>query len=424
MEKKEIIERMGDLHKKVSSKGRPYTAVQREGMRKEISVLKTELEKYKLEEDICYINEFVQKHPLFFMPERAALQNIVDKIVNSITDPGEIFVLKDKFESFYLDLKILEGNTKTISDYFDKLGKLAKNEDIPSSNEHSFNVKRRIQKSLALNCKSIIKRIDKLNNSLTEIQNIISFFHNDNKLAGFVYLSDPIFSDASSFENGYSIVTQDSIRMYFAVNTKTYKIDVDPNDLPKIELQRTNPDLIPFETGEGFFNSLMGYKNSNGVIVIPAKFNRAYPFVNGFAKVGKKVNLLNGDSAILYGLIDQTGQQVLPFDFFEIGDVYNDVVLYKKHMYKKGYVAANFFNYDVIYETKHLGLFSGYLIYGELKPAIFIEIEKINEIKNNFNDLKTNLEVDKARDTINEHKDKIKLYLKTVIENQNNNDFL
>ncbi len=85
---------MEDLQKKVSSKGRTYTAVQREGMRKEILILKTELDKYKLEEDICYINEFIQKHPLFLMPETAALQNNIDKVVNSITAPGEIFVLK------------------------------------------------------------------------------------------------------------------------------------------------------------------------------------------------------------------------------------------------------------------------------------------------------------------------------------------
>ena len=122
----------------------------------------------------------------------------------------------------------------------------------------------------------------------------------------------------------------------------------------------------------------MGYKNSNGEIKIPARFTKASPFLNGFAKVGIRSN-----GYISYGLIDEAGKEVLPLEFIDLGDVYNDVVIYKKPIYKEGYERTSSFNFDMRYEVKKLGMFSGYLIFGEIKPALIKEIENVKENNNN-----------------------------------------
>ena len=54
-------------------------------------------------------------------------------------------------------------------------------------------------------------------------------------------------------------------------------------------------------------------------------------------------------------------------------------MIYKKHIYKEGYEQTNSFNFDMRYEVKYLGLFCGYLIFGEIKPALINEIHKVKE---------------------------------------------
>lgn len=60
-------------------------------------------------------------------------------------------------------------------------------------------------------------------------------------------------------------------------------------------------DLIPFFDD----NSMMGYKNLQGLIVIPAQWNMAYDFHEGLAMVQNWQ----------YGFIDKTGEVVIPLEW-------------------------------------------------------------------------------------------------------------
>jgi len=251
---------------------------------------------------------------------------------------------------------------------------------------------------------------------MDEILLIKRFFDEDTNLSGFVFMTNPIFSEASDFDKGFATVEQNSKKMYFSFTGSAYKIDTSENEIPKIEKQRTNPDLISFEIYVDTFSRLYGYKNSKNEIIIPAMFKHASPFINGFAKVGilKKEWEKYQNTKVTYGLIDSTGRIVLPFDFIELGDVYNDIILYKKHTFREGYVRANSFSFDMRHEVKHLGLFSGYLAYNEIKPAIQKEIESMREIESSIPSLKTNGEADNAHEKIKGHRDKIDFYLKYI----------
>ena len=415
MNKEEIIAKVDSLTRKVKTPGRAYSKAQREEMRKEISVLQIELGEIKFQEDIVYINEFEQKHPSHLIPEKEALKNKIDEIANNTTDPKLIFVLEFKIKSFNSEISYLSFYQKTIGELIEGLDYLNKNERIPSSNPNAYKKKEEIQKSLAGSFRALNAINSKLNIALNEIQLIIDFFNNDNKLTGFVYLSGAIFSDASNFEKGYGTVEQGSKKMYFAFNGNAYKIESEENSIPKIENRRTNPDLIPFEIEDGNYNYLWGYKNSSGEIIIPAKFKSASPFVNGFAKVGI---LKEKYTKYTYGLIDYSGRIVLPCEFIELGDVYNDVVMYKRHIYKDDMVQT--WNFDWKEVTNYVGLLSGYLINTEIKQAIDNEIDSINEIEKTIPTLKTRGEVDNAYDKIRNRRERINFYLKYITDNDTN----
>jgi len=414
MNKEEIIAKIESLKRKVKTPGRAYSKNQREEMKKEISALNIELEKIKFEEDIVYINEFGEKHPSHLIPEREALKNKIDEIANNTSDPKLKFVLKFRVKSFYSELDYLSSYQKGIGELIDALDHLNKDENIPNSNPNKYKGKEEIQKSLAANCRTISSRINKLNSALIEIQCIVNFFLNDHKLNGFVYLSNAIFSEASNFEKGYATVEQGSNKFYFAYNGKAYDIESEEADLPKTQKPRINPDLIPFQIKDGNFNYSMGYKNSSDEIVIPAKYRNASPFVNGFAKVRTEI-ILAGYTFVKNGLIDCSGRLVLHFDnpFFEIEDVYNDIVKYKRHLYAPdSYERISSLSFEVRQKSNYLGLYAGYLIYMEIKPFLFDEIDKIFEIEKSIPNLKTNGEVESAHEKIGKRREKIDFYLK------------
>lgn len=235
-----------------------------------------------------------------------------------------------------------------------------------------------------------------------------------------MFLSDAVFSEVSDFIEGYGKVSTQSKSLFFSYDSKCYKNDTLIEDIPKINTIRSNPDLIPFEMLDKYgdfdiFDGLMGYKNQNGEVIIPAKYKSAYPFVNGFAKVVISKKIIS-HTYFKFGLIDSEGNFVLPCDFTEIGDVYNDVVWYKKSIIKSDYVdvsgAACNYNMQEV-STKYIRY--GYLIYKELRPAIYNEIEEIFKTEADIKNLKTNGEVDNAYETIRETKKKIDLYLQTVL---------
>ncbi|MBK6363976.1 MAG: WG repeat-containing protein [Saprospiraceae bacterium] len=273
-------------------------------------------------------------------------------------------------------------------------------ENIPISNPYRLNDRELIEKSLAAKYKSLTDKVNDLKIAADEIISVKRFFDVDSRLSGFVFMTSPIFSTASFFDKGFAIVEQNSKKMYLDFKGEVFKIDTSETEIPKIAIKRPNPDLFPFEEKVDTFRSLYGYKNSNNEIIIPAKYKYASPFINGFAKVGilksewEKYN----NATITYGLIDAIGRLILLCDFIELGDVYNDIVLYKKHVYSKGYVRTSSFNFDMKHEVKHLGFLSGYLKYNEIKPAIQKEIENIRLIETTIPSLKTSGEIDQAKE--------------------------
>ncbi len=415
MNKDEIISKINSLTSAVKTKGRAYTAIHREEMRKEIAILEIEIGKIKLEEDIPYIEEFKLIHPSYFIPEVDGFKNRIDEFVKNTTDPNIKFVLEFKIKSFCSELNYLSSYQKTIGDLIEALVYLNKNEIVPSSNPNCYKRKEKIQESLAGSFRAGIAITNKLNTALNEIQQIVNFFINDNKLTCFVYLTDAIFTEATNFENGFSIIHQGAKKMYFACNGNAYKIDSEEDVIPKIQRQMENPDLIPFNVEDGNYNILKGYKNSGGEIKIQAKFKIAESFVNGFAKVGI---LKEKCTKYTYGLIDHTGRFVLPCDFIELGDVYNDIVIYKKHIYKDDVVQTWDFDWKEV--TNYIGLSSGYLINNEIKTTICDEIGKIKEIENDIPRLKTRGEVDNAYDRIRIRRGRIDFYLKYITDIDNN----
>jgi hypothetical protein len=416
MDKEKIIEKISDLTRKVKAPGRKYTKDQRDEMRKEISVLKIDLDKIKYEEDLSFINEYQQKNHPYIIQEGESFKNKIDEIVNSITDPKLLLALENKLKVFYNDLKNVPSSPKDIRDLVDALGHLENNETIPTSNQYCYRGKEEIQKSLAVSYRVIAAKIKEINYKLSDIQRIYDFFINDNSLSGFVFLSNAVFSEASNFEKGYACVEQKTKKMYFTYNGNAYKNECKESDLPKIQNVRLNPDLIPFQINDSFFNYLWGYKNSNGEIIIPAKFRNAKPFVNGFAKVSIDKRIA-GQISHKEGLIDGFGRLALHFNhpFFEIDDVYNDIVKYTKHIYApETYEFTNSFNFDVKLQTNYKGLYSGFLIYKEIKPIIINQIENILRIKNEIPNLKTNREVQVANENIKDLMNKIDFYLKYI----------
>ena len=414
MDKEEIVSKIDSLARRVKTRGRAYSKAQREEMRNQISILEIELAKIEFEEDLVFINDFLVKHPSHLIPEQEALKNKFDGLVNYITDQNLSFVLEFKIKSFNSEYSYLSSDQKTIKELIEALDFLNKNEKIPSTNPNYYKKKEEIQKSLARSLRALDSKKSKLNVALNEIQIIINFFINDHKLTGFIYLSDAIFNEASDFDNGYASVMQESKKMYYSFTGRAYNIDTRESEIPRFEKPRLNPDLVPFEINDDTFSRLYGYKNSKNEIIIPAKFKHASSFINGYAKVG----ILKRDH-MFYGLIDSQGRLVLPCDFIEINNVYNDIVLYKKHIYREGYVRTSSFSFDMRHEVKHLGLFSGYLIYDEIKPEIQKQIENIKEIKSSIPSLKTNGELDNAHEKIKKHRDKIDFYLKYITDNQN-----
>jgi hypothetical protein len=369
--KEEIIKKIESLKIKVKSPGRTYSKAQREEMRNEITMLKIQLDEIVHQEDIEYINEFLTRHPKYYIPEKEELIQNFDTLEKEIIDENLKFALKNKISSFEIAVNYLSSHENKINELQEALEYLNKNKKIPSSNPNWNKEIKEIQKYLAGYFRADVAIYNKLILSLNEIQIVVDFFNNNKILTGFTYLSNAIFTEATNFEEGIAIVQQRSKKMYFAHNGVAYKIESEKDALPKINKNRVNPDLLPFEIEIDYFNKLMGYKNSNGEIIIPAKYTNAFPFVNGFAKVG-----ILKDNHVFYGLIDEVGKVVLPFEFIDLGDVYNDVVIYKKHIYKEGYEQTNSFNFDMRYEVKHIGLFCGYLIFGEIKPALIKEIDK------------------------------------------------
>lgn len=423
MNKQEIITTISNLTAKIKKRGKAFTPEQKEEMRKEIAKLKIDLDAIELKEDIEFIEEFTRIHPLHLTQERELLKVKIEDIKNNLEDSTLKLLLKTRVEAILSELNDWRRREEYINGYNEALGYIARNEKIPSTNQNSFSKKESIQKSLAQYLKKINAAHIKLTKSFNDIHTIITFFKHENTLSGFIYLTDPIFSEASDFDKGYGIVELNDKKMYIDFTGKLHAIDSDENSIPKIAQPKTNPDLLPFEVKNDTQNNIMdsellaGYKNSNGEIVIPAKFIRASNFINGFAQVRSKIEDIYGPTS---GLIDSGGSIALNFlnHFYEFGNVYNNVVRYKKHIYQEGYVRTSSFSFDVSYQRKHLGLYCGYLVYAPIKPAILKEISNIEECKKTLTKLNKSCEIETEKLKILNHTEKIDFYLNYILQNE------
>lgn len=72
----------------------------------------------------------------------------------------------------------------------------------------------------------------------------------------------------------------------------------------------SNIALAPARTTQ---ESLYGYINAEGEMIIPEQYSKAYPFVNGLALVLKYSHSRRGSRG-LYGFIDKQGNEVIPVD--------------------------------------------------------------------------------------------------------------
>lgn len=423
MNKQEIITTISTLTAKIKKRGKAFTPEQKEDMRKEIAKLKIDLDAIELKEDIEFIEEFTRIHPLHLTQERELLKIKIEEIKNNIEDSNLMPVLKTRVEAILSELNDWQRREEYINSYNEALGYLVRNEKIPSTNQNSFSKKESIQKSLAQYLKKINSAHIKLTKSFNDINKIITFFKYENTLSGFMYLTDPIFSEASDFDKGYGIVELNDKKMYIDFTGKLHAIDSDENSIPKIAQPKTNPDLLPFEVKNDTQNNIMdsellaGYKNSNGEIVIPAKFIRASNFINGFAQVRSKIEDIYGPTS---GLIDSGGSLALNFlnYFYEIGNVYHNVVWYKKHLYQEGEVRTSSFSFEVNYQRRHLGLFCGYLIFSQIKPAILKEISQIEEYKKAMSKINQSGDLETEKFKLINPVDKIEFYINYILQNE------
>lgn len=85
------------------------------------------------------------------------------------------------------------------------------------------------------------------------------------------------------------------------------------------------------------FDTLWGYIDREGTIVIAPQFSEANNFLNGFAVVAKG-NCLEGEC--VYGMIDQTGKVILPLLYEEVYDMSKEGLTLVKHP-QKGYGYVN-----------------------------------------------------------------------------------
>lgn len=69
-----------------------------------------------------------------------------------------------------------------------------------------------------------------------------------------------------------------------------------------------------------------GYKDDLGYIVIPAKYESAEQFKNGYAKVAMRDPNYrkNGNVDLQYGLIDKTGKEIIPLKYTHLADEFSE----------------------------------------------------------------------------------------------------
>jgi len=260
-------------------------------------------------------------------------------------------------------------------------------------------------------------------------------------MKAFTFLTDPIFSEASDFSEGYAEVvhtqyitggevlkTGTVTTYYFTYEGKFYpKQETSPDMLPKLEIKNDTFELFPFQE-----NNLWGYKDSANKIAIDPKFDEAEQFVNGFAKVGIKKHygkeryysrplkkwLEHERTTVNWGLINASGKLVLPADFIEIENVINNIVKYKRFVYFE-WQYYNGFDYNMREVAKGVPLY-GYMIYDELIPSIEKMTKSLDDLHHQLSDLKIRHEIDSCFEKIKKQKAKIELLNKTKVELETN----
>ena len=409
MNKEQIINKIENLRMRVKTPGRAFSKSQREEMRDEISSLSAELDKVVFLEDLQYIEEFEKENTDLFLSEVDLIKTHIDSNFKQNITEELLYVLEDKLKSINEELGSIDRVRSSILTLRNALIKLDISEEDSILESFRRNKKETTQKEIARTYRSILSDVVKLRELIYEVTEIKTFFESKEQLSRFVFLTDPEFSSASDFSQGFATVVKGDEQVYFAFDGRVFNLSSVTSEIPNLAIQRPNPDLIPFEYKEGISRAKYGFRDSKNEVVIPAVYDHASPFVNGFAKVG----IFKKDT-IFYGLIDAKGFITLECDFIDLDNVHNDIVLYRRHVYSENYVRTSSFNFDVQKEVIYLGLRCGYLIFSDVRIAIESEVNKIKVSKNKIPSLKTNLEVDNERKKIWGHKDKINSYFKYI----------
>lgn len=119
------------------------------------------------------------------------------------------------------------------------------------------------------------------------------------------------YDDATPFSEGLAAVEKDG--KWFYINTEGKKVLDVSSSFP------FGDGLAVAVNGEKFY-----YIDKKGKTVIDNNYNSASTFINGYARVGKKV----GDD-YLYGIIDKTGKEIIPC-LYNIRNLSEDLCVMRK----------------------------------------------------------------------------------------------
>lgn len=419
MDKNQIIKEMKLLEYKIRKRGRYPSREAREEMREQVRELERELKRILLGEDQLFIQEFELKHPDFYHEAREMLKIGFSQLLSSLHE-DETFMMKKQIERCKSELRSMEYQQEKIISIkqqlqFHQLEIMEKESPLkPFQTAQIEN----LQSTLAEGFRRLEDNLRVLKQLIREISGVYEFFREDTEIYAFVYLTDPIFTQASDFEKGYALVEQGAQQMYCTHAGITYSIGSHPDSLPKMNIRRPCPDLFPFEETSDQNKKLFGYRNAKNETIIAARFTAASAFVNGFARV--RLQQEEKDKYLNYGvgdfLIDTAGNVVLLGNFFEISEVHHDRVMYKKHLYRTGYEVTFYLSLNVERRVEHLGLFCGFLKYAGIKATILQDLESIREIRSMCGS--SDKRIHQPQEKIKALEEKIECYLKYVINRQ------
>jgi len=141
------------------------------------------------------------------------------------------------------------------------------------------------------------------------------------------------WDEASSFENGYACVKQYGSRKF--IDKEGNIVMTLSKEVIEVLGSYTDPAIL-LRNAYGKY----GYCAKDGAMLTDFKYNEAYGFSCGLARVK------SGD---YYGYIDETGKEVIPFKYYSAMDFSDDIALVQNSYYTDYFYIDK--NMNVIYQT-------------------------------------------------------------------------